>query len=299
MDHHATLARWSAPAQARNSRREIVLGLGRRYLRVNRALCDLLGRTSEELVGTSTAEVTHPDDRFASATHLGRLLAGEISSFQIEKRYLHRDGHAIPVLLSVSPIRDAASKPLYYLSQLLDLSPRKALEERLAHLASHDPLTGLPNRSLFAERLAHALDRARARRTILYVDLDDFRAINDVHGHDAGDRVLVAVAERLRPVTRGGDTVARLGGDEFAVLLEDLDGEEEAVDVAKRLSERLRPPVLLGRQAVAVRASVGVALASGEVLPDELLRRGDGAMYAAKRAGKGRHAVSTLGAAAA
>jgi diguanylate cyclase (GGDEF)-like protein len=166
------------------------------------------------------------------------------------------------------------------------------LEDRLKHQAFHDPLTNLANRALFSDRLAHAL----ARRTggggpgvaVLFVDLDDFKMVNDELGHAAGDQLLRAVGERLRSELRPFDTTARLGGDEFAVLIEDAGEVGEAVSVAERIMERLREPFLLHGRELTVHASVGIALSGdGEVDGDELLRRADIAMYRVKQRGKG------------
>ena len=178
----------------------------------------------------------------------------------------------------------------------LDVTARKRLEAQLTHLAFHDPLTGLTNRALFRDRVAHALERgARAPGAspvaVLYLDLDDFKTVNDSLGHAAGDALLRQVAQRLLHVTRGADTVARLGGDEFAVLLEAVGTEDEATAVARRLLDALAAPVDALGTPVSVGASVGVALARPEDGPDELLRNADVAMYMAKRSGKRHHEV--------
>jgi len=169
------------------------------------------------------------------------------------------------------------------------------LYEEIRHQAFHDGLTGLANRALFGDRVEHAL--ARSARTgsliaVLFVDLDDFKTVNDRFGHQAGDQLLRAVAERLGAIVRPGDTAARLGGDEFAVLLEDVQGQDEARLVAQRLIEAIRSPTRLGDVDALVGASIGIALstAGGERAPD-LLRNADFAMYRAKGAGKGRYEV--------
>jgi diguanylate cyclase (GGDEF)-like protein len=169
------------------------------------------------------------------------------------------------------------------------------LYEEIRHQAFHDGLTGLANRALFGDRVEHAL--ARSARTgsliaVLFVDLDDFKTVNDRFGHQAGDQLLRSVAERLVAIVRPGDTAARLGGDEFAVLLEDVRGQDEARTVAQRLIEAIRTPTRLGDVDALVGASIGIALSSagGERAPD-LLRNADFAMYRAKGAGKGRYEI--------
>jgi diguanylate cyclase (GGDEF)-like protein len=163
---------------------------------------------------------------------------------------------------------------------------RKRAEIRLARLALHDPLTGLPNRLLLDDRLGHALTRRRTNGQVvlLFIDLDGFKAVNDAHGHAVGDEVLVLVADRLREGLRAGDTVARLGGDEFVVLCEDVMDIDATVALADRIAMRLAEPYAVSAGRVDISAAVGVAVAGEEDAPS-LLRRADAAMYAAKRSG--------------
>ena len=179
-----------------------------------------------------------------------------------------------------------------------DVTERRRLEAELSHQAFHDPLTGLANRARFRERVAQALgaaaeraERPRSGIAVLFLDLDDFKRVNDSFGHAEGDRLLVAVAERLLNATRGCDTVARLGGDEFAVLLTNVRDGEGAVTVAERIMRAMQEPVALGGTQVVVGASIGVAAAAHATTPDALLRNADVAMYSAKMGGKGRHSV--------
>ena len=165
----------------------------------------------------------------------------------------------------------------------------------LRHQAFHDALTKLPNRALFADRLQHALDRMSRRQqsiAVLFLDLDEFKPINDNYGHDAGDRLLVAVSDRLQSCLRPEDTIARLGGDEFTVLLEDITDARYAIRVAERIAEALRPSFKLDGHEASVTASIGIAVGTGrESTPDELLRNSDRAMYQAKYGGKARYVV--------
>jgi diguanylate cyclase (GGDEF)-like protein len=173
----------------------------------------------------------------------------------------------------------------------------RVLEARLVHQAFHDSLTGLANRALFRDRVEHALDRcARGNRiAILFLDLDNFKGVNDTVGHLEGDRLLEVVAERLVRATRGCDTVARIGGDEFAVLLDGMQHDDDAMVVVDRINDALHLPVALQGREFMVNASVGVAYARGGERVDELLRNADVAMYSAKDAGKGCHAVFESG----
>ena len=176
-----------------------------------------------------------------------------------------------------------------------DVSERKALEEELKHQAFHDALSGLANRALFLDRLEHALARAARSQSllaVLFLDLDDFKLVNDSFGHAAGDGLLVAVAGRLASSLRAGDTAARFGGDEFAVLLEEISGFEEACQVAERIIGELRVPLAIDDHEVQVHASIGIAISpAGVEDPAELLQAADVAMYSAKSRGKGRYEV--------
>ena len=165
--------------------------------------------------------------------------------------------------------------------------------EQLAHQAFHDSLTELPNRALFADRLQHALERTNRRHAavaVLFLDLDEFKPINDTLGHDAGDKLLAAVAQRITACVRPEDTVARLGGDEFTVLLEDIADVRYAIAVAERIEESLDDPFLIEGEQTRMTASVGIAVSTGrESTPEDLLRDADQAMYQAKRKGRARH----------
>ena len=179
--------------------------------------------------------------------------------------------------------------------QLADsLAQLTELKDELKHQALHDSLTELANRALFTERLEQALSRSRHSEhglAVLFLDLDDFKTVNDSLGHEAGDHLLQAVAQRIRAATRPTDTVARFGGDEFAILLEDLPSQEHAIDAAERIVNTLAVPFRLGDLDLSSQASIGVAITSGDAQPEQLLRDADVAMYAVKRAGKGTFRV--------
>jgi diguanylate cyclase (GGDEF)-like protein len=167
---------------------------------------------------------------------------------------------------------------------LRDVAERAEREDRLRHEALHDELTGLPNRSLFYDRLEHSLNAEGQGAGLLYLDFDGFKAVNDEHGHDFGDEVLIEIARRLSGVLRSGDTAARLGGDEFGVLLHGVAGPNDAVQAAQRILAGFRDPLALGREKVALSPSIGIATTEGhELAADELLRRADLAMFEAKR----------------
>jgi diguanylate cyclase (GGDEF)-like protein/PAS domain S-box-containing protein len=177
-----------------------------------------------------------------------------------------------------------------------DITEHEELKQQLAHQALHDSLTGLPNKSLFRDRVDHAvarLHRNQHRVAVLFVDLDDFKNVNDTLGHWAGDALLVQLGERLRHQLRSTDTAARLGGDEFAVLVDDLTDDDVAVDVAQRVIAVLQEPIVIGTIRLTLTASVGIAYGSERADTDELLRDADIAMYAAKADGKNCSRVFT------
>jgi diguanylate cyclase (GGDEF)-like protein/PAS domain S-box-containing protein len=263
-----------------------LLDLDGRWTLVNRALCEITGYTTEELIDRRFAEITHPDDLRNDAAQQARLLAGEIPAFQTEKRYFNAAGETMSAILSISLVRDVDSAPLHFIAQLQDISERKRLEEHLRHLADHDPLTGLRNRRLFEHDLK--LQVARSQRygehaAVMVVDLDDFKQVNDLHGHKVGDDTLKAVATALTRRLRETDLVARLGGDEFAVLLPHADEEGTAI-VADGLARVIAAcSVDVGDGVVHPSGSVGVAMINQQTVNDEqVLAEADRAMYAAK-----------------
>jgi diguanylate cyclase (GGDEF)-like protein/PAS domain S-box-containing protein len=392
-----------------------------RYLQVNHSLCGILGYSEEELQALTWQEVTHPDDLAASSAYARRIVAGEFPRYHLEKRFLHADGHTVWASLSVSLVRDPEGEPLYFVSQIQDVTERKeierviveseerfrslvqyssdiitiidadgtiryaspavekvmgyrpeeqigtnafgtvhpddrdraldtfaevlkrpglhpplefrvphkdgswrylehvvnnllddpavrgvvinsrdvterkAMQKQLHHQAFHDSLTGLPNRALFMDRLEHALTRANRRGSkiaVLFMDLDNFKVVNDSLGHKAGDQLLIAVAERLKAPLRPEDTVARLGGDEFTILLEDISSVGDVARIAVRLAKKLRPPFALGEREVFATVSTGIALnGPAREQPADLLRHADLAMYRAKHRGKARYEV--------
>jgi len=175
-----------------------------------------------------------------------------------------------------------------------DVSERKRLEDELHHQAFHDPLTGLANKTLFLDRLEHAVARIRrgtGQLALLFMDLDNFKVVNDSFGHAGGDDLLVSVTKRLLGCVRGADTIARLGGDEFALLLEDATSEAEAVDVAERILSAVRRPLVIRDQDVRVSISVGVAFFASGLGAAEFIANADLAMYAAKRRGRDRYEI--------
>jgi diguanylate cyclase (GGDEF)-like protein/PAS domain S-box-containing protein len=256
-----------------------------RFTRVNGALCSILGYTEQHLLETTFQTLTHPDDLDVDLDHMRRMLEGQSESYSMEKRYRHGGGHYLWALLSVSLVRDEAGLPLYFVSQIQDISEQKLTAERLTDLTLHDALTGLANRVLFGDRLAHAVERSRRskeRVAVLFIDLDRFKGVNDSLGHAAGDELLRQAAERMRRAVRPADTIARLGGDEFTVLCEDLGAVNDAGWVADRLSDTLERPFDLFGNEVSIGVSIGIAVADRHDSAETVLAKADAAMYRTK-----------------
>jgi diguanylate cyclase (GGDEF)-like protein/PAS domain S-box-containing protein len=268
-----------------------VLDSDLRFRHANEALGRLLDRAPAELVGLAMAAVTLPDDRAEESALAVELLAGDIGSYELEKRYVTPAGNVVWGRITASRLDDPSDPASRVIAVIEDVGERREAQVRLADLALHDRLTGLANHALAMDRLQ--LAQARARRTgsfaaVLVLDLDRFERINDSLGHDAGNAFLVACANRLEGMLRPTDTAARLDGDEFLLCCEDLGTDEgiarrAALDVAKRLASSLARPVTLSNGLAQTRASIGIALTGGNELSAEaLLRHAGSAMRRAK-----------------
>ncbi|HSG40269.1 MAG TPA: PAS domain S-box protein, partial [Thermoanaerobaculia bacterium] len=255
----------------------------------------VLGLEAEEHVGRGMLELVHPEDRHVLEEALHRVAErpGEIAT--AEYRLRHRDGSWRVLESTASNLLSHPAVAGIVLNSH-DITDRKAAEERLIHDALHDELTGLPNRALFMDRLRQSMERSRREpdrlTAVLFLDLDQFKIVNDSLGHLVGDELLVQISSHLLSALRPSDTIARVGGDEFAVLLEGGRDVSDAVRVADRIHERLSNPINLGGHEVFATASIGIAVHTPEYeRPEDLLRDADTAMYRAKTSGRACHVV--------
>ena len=261
---------------------------------VNPSLSRMFGYSAEEFTRLNVSDMVHPDDAPEVWRLYEELVAGRRDHLRTEKRFLRADGTVIWTRLTVSLVRDATGAPLYQVAMLENVTEQVRLQSSLEHQAYHDPLTGLPNRVLFAERLAAAFDAAGGRRRVglCLLDLDGFKRINDTLGHHVGDRLLVAVAERLRRCCGPDRLVARMSGDEFVVLADDGDGSAELVALAEDVLAALTAPIQVDGDDLRISASIGVVdLPAATTAPAELMAAADITLYRAKGNGKGRYAV--------
>jgi len=254
----------------------------------------VLGFRTEDRIGRSALDTVHPEDRARLERLFLTVARRADTEVSVELRARHADGSWRDIDAVVKNLLDDPAVGGLVVNYR-DVTARKRLEDELRLRAFHDSLTGLANRALFIDRLQHAISRSgrsRERMAVLFLDLDDFKTINDSLGHGDGDKILVAAAARLQGGLRAADTIARMGGDEFAVLLEDSTKDDSPVDVAERLLATLQAPFPHGDRELFVRASVGVALVAGRgTSAEELLRDADAAMYIAKGRGKNRIVV--------
>lgn len=265
-----------------------------RFVKVNPAFCELVGRTPAELLADTYQALTDPRELAAESADLAEVIRGERSSFTTDKRIVRKDGTVRMGELTVSMVEDPDGVRLIF-GQIRDVTEQRELQRQIEYRSLHDPLTGLANRRLFADRVGLAHRRHRRSGvglSVAFIDLDDFKTVNDALGHPAGDELLRSVAERLLGRFRATDTVARVGGDEFAVLLDEAGSVADAEQIAAEIIGLFDEPFTLDGRRLRVGASVGIApMAAGRDDPrgvEELVADADLAMYGAKQAGKGR-----------
>ncbi len=269
-----------------------VADLSGNLLSVNHAAEGLTGYSRDELLGMNFLSLIAPDDLGAGRAAMERSLSG-VDEARITLRLVAKDGHHVYTDVTGRVVQKDG-RPIHFEGIARDVTKQHELQEQLAHQAFHDPLTGLPNRVLFFDRLSQALaraDRVHAPVAVILLDLDDFKLVNDSLGHRAGDELLRAVAPRLVQAVREGDTVARLGGDEFAFVIEALGEERDALPAAERIVSALAAPFTVGDNSQQITASLGIAFVHRGDDPETVLRNADTAMYSAKANNQGSFEV--------
>ena len=266
----------------------IITDANHRILDVNRAFTELLGYPLEEIRDRHVSLIFFPADTRTLLPEMVHALDEQAGEWSGEVRYRSRDGHPLPVEVSVSAVRNGFHELQHHVAVFRDIRSRLRYEAELRWLASYDPLTGLANRRLLADRLTQAIAQAEARHgpfRVCVLDLDGFKSINDQHGHDAGDQVLIQIAERLQAHLQPHETASRLGGDEFVLVLEGKRTDDAIDDILAVIEE----PITLDSPPVAVKVSASLGMASFDphhpVEGDLLLRRADQAAYRAKEQG--------------
>lgn len=259
-----------------------------RIVRANEALAHMVGHTVRDLTGRSLFRLAHPDDLDEAVDRALAVLHRDDRD-PVEVRFLRRDGRSAWARITTTVIRDDLGQPLHTIAHIEDVTDQRTVREQLERAAAHDPLTGLLNRAGFANRFTEVADRGGdTPGALLIIDLDGFKAVNDTHGHAAGDELLQLIAQRLVDCVRVTDLVGRLGGDEFAVYQPDVADAAMVVALGERVRSALAAPFRLDAGVVQVSGSVGVALLDGTVSLARALATADTASYSAKRSGGDR-----------
>ena len=263
---------------------------------VNESLMSMLGRTREDLIGRTVEEISHPDDWQRNAAQLSRAPHHDSDNYRMEKRYVRGDGGVVWARTWVSIMEDGEGGSLA-IAHIEDVTEQRHNAERLEWAATHDGLTGLPNRFRFLERLGSYLETAQPGSiAVLFIDIDNFKVINDSLGHSAGDQLLQSMSERLRSVVRDRDMLGRFGGDEFIIMLRDVSGSYDPFVIAEQLRAEIAQPMIVDGAELFVTASIGITISDREgVTTTEMLRDADAAMYRAKARGRDRVEVFAPG----
>lgn len=261
-----------------------------RYLKVNRTLCEILGYSENELLAMSIRHMVHPDDFSKEFPQIRSMIRGDTTSYQAVQRYFHKNGEVIWIMSSVSLVRNIANKPVYLIAQFQNISAEKTSEDKLRHMAYHDPLTELANRNRLEQYLNELITEARRSTdsfSLIALDLDYFKKINDTLGHDAGDSLLGVVAERLKNTVRGMDMVARVGGDEFVIVISGIVKAEIIAQIAQKILNSLIKPMMLKGREIYITTSIGISLYPHDGQDIEtLMKNADLALYRVKESGR-------------
>ena len=265
-----------------------------RFLFCNRPYLDMLGKQAEDVLGRDLKQILGPDLHERLAPSRNQVLGGTTARY--ERQHARSDGSMRDLSVTFVPHAEG-DVVVGFFCLTLDVTEVKALERKLAHLAGHDVLTGVPNRALYNDRLAQAIERNKRHRqafALVYLDVDHFKRVNDTHGHAVGDQLLRGFAARIQESIRAVDVVARLGDDEFALILEGPISADNVAQVAHKIGAATRAPFRLGELSLVVTTSIGVALADDPCTPaEELAARADAALYRAKAQGRDTFVVHT------
>lgn len=252
----------------------------------NQRAAEIFGGSVDDLIGREVKTLVDPEDVLDYQLKTELLLSNQ-SLPVFEQRIIHENGNTVPIEVNLALVKDADNNLLFIQAMFRDITLRKLTEDRLKHLATHDSLTGLPNRDVFYAQLRRAISRAKRENVkiaVLYIDLDDFKNVNDSLGHIYGDQLLKSFGDRLKENLRDYDTVARMGGDEFTVILDSVDTRDDAIDVAEKLAEKISKPFQLDKHKVVITCSIGIG-----IFPDdgndarEILIAADKEMYRYKQ----------------
>ncbi len=271
-----------------------------RWLKVNHALSNILGYSEQHFLATDFQSMIFKEDLGDTLVKIHELTSGKVKACQLEQRYIHKKGETVWASWSVSKINKSTADKPNLIFQIQDITDKKLAEEKLQFEATHDSLTGLPNRALFMSSLEIALKKVTYnpdyKVSVLFIDLDRFKLVNDSLGHLIGDQLLVSIASDLQDCLRPFDLVARLGGDEFIILVQGNYKEDEIIKIAERIQGKFSKPYNLSGNEVYSSASIGILHNTKDHLTaEDMMRDADTAMYQAKNAGKARHEVFTPG----
>ena len=261
-----------------------------RYTDCNNQWLVMLGRTRKDIIGEDFLYYTHPDDQGRTKKYLEELVENVIANFSMEKQFIRNDDSIMWSGLSVTPLRDPSGNIESIIAVIVDITELKNAQQKLTDMATHDALTGLPNRRLFYEKLGEVLARSKRQSqyiAVLFLDLDGFKEVNDQFGHDGGDSLLQNVAGKLRSMVREVDIVSRLGGDEFTIILESVSDDADIIQVTSRIIEIIASPFDINGISARVTASIGISIfpRDGDDI-NGLIKKADDAMYESKKKGK-------------
>lgn len=274
-----------------------ILNLEGRLLKVNRSLCELLGYAESDLLSMNFYSLLHPVDLNNLQDHIQKLLTDKIKVYQSEQQCFRRNGDTLWIMSTLSLIRDNQGKPIQFIVGIQNITSQKNAEERLRHMAYHDPLTGLANRNKLEQFISHMLASARRHQqefALLFLDLDRLKTINDTIGHEAGDILLQIIAERLRNIVRSTDMVSRVGGDEFVVLVTDVKKSESVALIAQKILENVMKVIMVKGQEIYITTSIGISIYphDGQNI-QTLMKNADLALYRSKEQGRNNYQFYT------